>query len=89
MNAATRELFRQNLIAQLAAAGSAGVKPASLKIGARADGFEPTDKQLDDEIDYLVGKKFVEPMGKAISPELKRWKISAAGRDFAAEEGLA
>ena len=88
MNAPTRELFRQNLIAQLAANGVA-MKPAALKIGAKTQGFEPTDDELDAELQYLADKKFVAPVDKAISPELKRWRITADGRDYAATEGLA
>jgi hypothetical protein len=89
MNAATRELFRQNLVAQLAAAGAVGLKPAMLKIGAKVGGFEPTDQQLDDELVYLQDKGFVAPVDRAISPEMKRWRITADGRDYAAKEGLA
>lgn len=89
MNADTRELFRQNLVAQLAAAGSVGMKPAALKIGAKVGGFAPTDQQLDDELVYLQDKKFAAPVDKAISPENKRWRITAEGRDYAAQEGLA
>ncbi|MCD6071958.1 MAG: hypothetical protein K0R17_2252 [Rariglobus sp.] len=88
MNAATRELFRHNLIAQLCANG-APMKPAALKIGARAGGFEPADQDLDAEIQYLIDKELVAPVDKAISPEMKRWRITAAGRDYAAQEGLA
>lgn len=89
MNANTRELFRQNLIAQLAAAGAVGLKPAMLKIGAKVGGFEPADKELDDALDYLAGKGLAAPVDKTISPENKRWKISSAGYDYAAQEGLA
>ena len=89
MNAATRELFRQNLIAQLSAAAGVGLKSAMLKVGARAGGFEPTDEQIDAELLYLADKTFVAPVDKAISPEMKRWRITAAGRDYAAQEGLA
>ena len=89
MNTATRELFRHNLIAQLAAAGAVGMKPAALKVGAKVGGFEPSDQELDDELLYLHDKGFAAPVDKAISPELKRWRITAAGRDFAAVEGLA
>lgn len=89
MNAAARELFRQNLIAQLAAAGAIGLKPAMLKIGAKVGGFEPDDKALDDALDYLSGKGLVAPIDKTISPENKRWKITSTGYDYAAQEGLA
>ncbi len=91
MNADTRELFRQNLIAQLATNGVAGVglKPVMLKVGARVGGFEPSDEELDAELLYLSDKGFVVAVAKAISPEMKRWRITADGRDYAAQEGLA
>ncbi|MFA6962432.1 MAG: hypothetical protein WC205_16880 [Opitutaceae bacterium] len=88
MNATARELFRQNLIAQLAAAGAVGLKPAMLKVGAKVGGFEPADKELDDALDYLADKKLVMVIDKTISPENKRWKITSAGYDYAAQEGL-
>ena len=89
MDSATKELFRENLIAQLAAVGAIGIKPAALKIGARKGGFEPTDAQLDNEIDYLIGKGFVADIEKEISPANRRFKITAAGVDFAEKHGLA
>lgn len=89
MTAASRELFRQNLISQLAAAGAVGLRPAGLKIGARVGGFEPADKELDDALDYLAGKGLVKTVDKAISPEMTRWKITSEGYDYAAQEGLA
>jgi hypothetical protein len=84
-----RELFRQNLVVQLAAAGAVGMKPVQLKNGARIGGFEPDDKALDDALDYLAGKELVMVIDKTISPENKRWKITSAGYDYAAQEGLA
>lgn len=90
MNADTRELFRQNLVAQLAAAGAVGMKPAQLKLGLKVGGFDAVaDKDLDDALDYIAGKGLVQVIDKMISPELKRWKITSAGYDYAAKEGLA
>jgi hypothetical protein len=88
MDNPTRELFRENLIAQLACAGAIGMKLAGLKLGARAGGHEISDKEMVDELDYLEGKGLVAPIDKLISPENRRWKITAAGRDFAAAHGL-
>lgn len=88
MNAATRELFRQNLIAQLCASGVSMRVPA-LKVGAKAGGFEPSDDQIDAELLYLADKGLVAVADKLVSPELKRWRVTADGRDYAAQEGLA
>ena len=88
MNAASLELFRHNLIAQLCVVGPVGMRPAALKVGAKAGGFDPSDEQLDAELQYLADKGLVVAQDKAISPELKRWRITAAGRDYAAQEKL-
>ena len=84
-----REQFRLALIRILAAAGSVGMKRASLKISIDIAGFDHTsDADLDNELDYLAGKSLAERMDKTISPEVARWKITATGRDYAAEQGL-
>lgn len=88
MNAATRELFRHNLIAQLCANGAPMRVPA-LKVGAMAGGFAPTDDEIDAELLYLADKGLVVVTDKLVSPELKRWRVTADGRDYAATEGLA
>ncbi|EIP99464.1 hypothetical protein OpiT1DRAFT_03981 [Opitutaceae bacterium TAV1] len=88
MTPSLRELFRHNLLSQLAAAGAVGMKPAALKLGLKAGGFDPVDQSLDDELQYLADKGLAAPMDKTISPELKRWRITAEGRDYAAQEGL-
>lgn len=89
MTPALREQFRLALIGILAAAGAVGIKRAALKIAINTAGFDSaSDADLDNELDYLAGKAFAERMEKTISPEVARWKITAAGRDFAAGEGL-
>ena len=89
MTPAERELFRQRLIAALAAVGSVGIKLPVLLNSMEAAGFTRDERALRDELDYLQGKRLAEPMDKLISPENPRWKITAAGRDYAAQEGLA
>jgi hypothetical protein len=85
-----REQFRHALIRILAAAGAVGMKRASLKISLDTTGFDSASgADLDNELDYLAGKSFAGQMDKTISPEVARWKITAAGRDYAAREGLA
>lgn len=85
-----REKFRENIIALIAAAGTNGLKRASLKMHLLATGHDAaTDADLDNDLDYLAGKGLVEKKEKAVSPEVARWKITAQGRDYAAEEGIA
>ncbi|MDR2673895.1 MAG: hypothetical protein LBC18_03260 [Opitutaceae bacterium] len=85
-----REQFRQEIIAILAVAGAVGMKRAALKMQLGIAGFEAIrDADLDNELDYLAGKGLAGRMGKLISPEVARWKLTAEGRDYAAGEGLA
>lgn len=84
-----REQFRQELIKQLAAIGPVGARAVQLKVGVKAAGFSPTDAETDAALDYLQGKGFVTVKDQSVSPEVKRWKITASGVDYAAQEGLA
>lgn len=85
----SRELFRLNLLQQLAAIGPMGMKIPALKVGAVAGGFDtvtPTD--IEAELLYLQDKHLVTETEKLISPENARWRITAEGRDFLAKQGL-
>jgi hypothetical protein len=87
MNATTREVVRRTIIRLISAARQYGVDKDFLRSQVRAPGPIPEDDLLS-EVDYLVSAGFIELVPKAISPENKRWKITKAGRDYAAEEGL-
>lgn len=89
MDAALRQQFRQELIKQLAAIGPVGARAVQLKLGSRAAGFSPTDEVVDAALDYLIDKGLVVIKDQSVSPEVKRYKITAAGVDYAAQEGLA
>jgi len=85
-----REQLRLALIGILASAGAIGMARPSLKPAIAVAGFRDLPAaDLDNELDYLAGKGLAERMSKTLSPEIVRWKITAAGRDYAAEEGLA
>ena len=56
-----------------------------------SEGFGPITLELvNAEIQYLADpdKNFLRSESKAISPEIKKWKITAAGRDYLAEQGI-
>lgn len=56
-----------------------------------SEGFGPIPLDLvNAEIQYLADddKKFLRPESKAISPEVKKWKTTATGRDYLAEQGI-
>jgi len=54
-----------------------------------ADGMPCGADALEAELLYLEDKGLVARTEKIISPELRAWRITAAGRDYAAEHGIA
>jgi hypothetical protein len=88
MNPAQLELFRVCLLQQLRAAGDGSLAVAMLLAGAKLAGFDSADEPLvRATLAYLADKGFAAPVAKAISPENRRWRITAAGTDFLAESG--
>jgi len=89
MTPAARELFRQNLLQQLAAISPGTLPVPALKVGLAIGGFErPTDEAIQAELQYLIDKGLVARPPALISPENGRWRITAAGADYLAERGL-
>lgn len=89
MTPQSRELFRISLLQQLVGVADAGLPLPSLVTGARLDGHAAANEELTrGELVYLQDKGLVALMVRTVSPENKRWRITAAGRDFLAEEGL-
>ena len=89
MNPKLRENLRLMVLSTLDASKPFPLCVSDLRIGL-ASGFRSLgDPDLQAEIDYLVDKGFVRATEKTISPEIKKWTITAAGRDFLALEGLA
>lgn len=88
MHAQSRELFRvcllQALNAQTAYALNAGV----LHVQARLGGHNVTEAEVVQEMLYLTDKGLAVEDNKTLSPEVKRWRITANGRDFLAEQQL-
>lgn len=89
MNSKQRENLRLLLLTALNAARPYAVEADALRLGLSPQFRSLDATELRSEIDYLVEKGFAVQEGKAISPENKEWKITAAGRDFLAMEGLA
>lgn len=90
MNAAIRELLRQGLLQTLAPVpADVGLGTAALRVQVVKIGLEHTEPEIAAEIQYLVDKGLVAPVAKTLSPELSRWRITAAGRDLLATLGLA
>jgi hypothetical protein len=88
MTTTERELFRNTLLIQLEFASKMGLPIATLVNGAKIAGFPIDSKDAEKELDYLVDKTFAEETTRAVSPENKRWRITASGRDYLATQGL-
>lgn len=89
MNPKQRENLRILLLTALNAARPYAVAADAIRLGLSPQFRNLDIPELQAEIDYLVDKGFVALEGKLISPENREWKITAAGRDFLATEGLA
>jgi hypothetical protein len=89
MNAELREQFRLRILQLIDACGALGMRANTLTIQLNGAGFQVQQRDVDTEVTYLRDKEFLAEVAKAISPELKRWRVTAAGRDFLAEQGLA
>lgn len=88
MTPAQRETLRLSLLTAFEAAKPYAVGLQALRIHL------PEWRRVDNtallaEIAYLVEKGLVAVKGKAISPEVTEWHITASGRDLLATEGLA
>jgi len=63
---------------------------AGLLLGyLRSEGFSRLKYvQLDLEIVYLADKQLLTSATGPVSPELKHWRTTAAGRDTLAQQGI-
>ena len=88
MNPEPRELFRLALLRLLDANPTRyGLGAAALAHLAATYGFAfPTAEQVCREAQYLADKGLLAPLDKTISPENRLWRITAAGRDFLAQQ---
>lgn len=85
MTAAQRENFRLALLSVAHANGSRyGLPVASFALFARRFGFDEAPAIGERELDYLTDKGLLAEVPKPISPEVRAWRITAAGRDFLA-----
>lgn len=89
MNSEEIERFRIHLLQQLRAVGGDSSLPLpTLLTGVKLAGFEVLDVQVRAALAYLGDKGFVVPIEKGLSPENKRWRITANGTDYLASSGL-
>lgn len=89
MSPAELQNLRVAVAQQLRSAGGYALPVEALSRGARLVGFPTiTEAEIRAELVYLADKQLVAVDQKIVSPELKRWRLTAAGRDWLAEEGL-
>lgn len=88
MNPAETERLRIALLQQLREVAPLALPVSQLATGAALAGFRDCAREVRSEVAYLQDKALVADDLKVLSPELKRYRITAAGRDFLAQEGL-
>jgi hypothetical protein len=63
-----------------------GLATALLRSFLAAEGIRLEVYQVEQELEYLKDKGYVESPAKSISPELRTWRINANGRDYLAQQ---
>ena len=89
MTAPQRELYRAALLRVLEANGTQwGLSTVVVAVHVATFGFPGLGAEVaSNELRYLQDKGFVNVHSKAISPENQTWRITAAGRDWLAQNG--
>lgn len=83
MNPEQKQLLRDALVAALATMGDLGCNLATLRGTARAAGFVINDNETMLHLSYIKGKGLAEQSTASLSAAACRWKITAAGTDYA------
>jgi hypothetical protein len=76
------------LLLQLEAASPVGLPLETLGQGLRLAGFQSAEDRLPKELDYLVGKHWVEKSSSLLNAGHWVYRLSATGRDALESEGL-
>lgn len=88
MTSAELERLRINLLQTLRTSGYVSLPLPEIVTPATLGGFAVNEAIVRGELVYLLDKGLVVTVQKTLSPENKRWRITAAGLDFLAEAGL-
>lgn len=84
-----REQIRLSILRHLARNPTRwGYNVALLRQLLAAEGMPCSADDIEAELLYLEDKGLVARSPKIISPELRAWRITAAGRDHVAEHGI-
>ena len=65
-----------------------GVSLWLLERGLQRDGLNVPLEEIQADVAYLEGKRWIEPVKKENTPANRRWRITAAGIDEAEEQGF-
>lgn len=83
------ETLRINLLLQLRTTSGASLPLGTLVTGARLAAIEgANDDTVRAALAYLQDKELVSAHAPLVSPENRRWRITAGGVDFLAVAGL-
>ena len=77
-----REQLRINLLNQANAASHFGLTDSAYRQGARTQGYQVELEDVKREIEYLADAGFLKAVEKAISPVLRKHRITKEGRDW-------
>ncbi|MBX3747321.1 MAG: hypothetical protein KF833_18585 [Verrucomicrobiae bacterium] len=83
-----RQQVRIGLLRYLEAAKPRALSGSLLHSFLRAEGMPVEPEGLRAELAYLADKGMAARSSSPMSPELAGWRITAAGRDWLAEEGI-
>ncbi|MEM0964801.1 MAG: hypothetical protein AAGJ81_01450 [Verrucomicrobiota bacterium] len=87
--AVDRQMLRDLILIALHVARPTGFSADVLRRRLNAEGIPIEEKELSQELDYLLGKELCEKKASALSKANVRWHLTSAGVDYLEEEGLA
>lgn len=84
----TTLLLRHALLLQLAASTPVALPESTLAEGLRIAGYNTLENELRGHLIYLEEKGCINQLPSELSAGLRRYRISAAGRDYLEREAL-
>lgn len=90
MNEEEVRRFRINILRQLKAVAPMSLAVPAIVVGARMEAFTIDDRQAAVELDHLCDPSigFVREVEEKFSRSVKRYKLTAEGREWLAGEGF-
>lgn len=89
MNGKQKAIFRNLLLVQLHDASPCPAAADMILQGARLAGFgNATERDVEAEMSFAVDDGHVKAVPHPKSATLKRWRLTAAGRDYLESEEL-